>query len=102
MSEKITNKILINRGIPYDGAVDNGAYAQYDTDLIIPLPFFFSRKYSGDEYDTNQPNRPYFPLCAIHKQKLEFTFVRGIISLHYGRTGNSGSELLVRLQTSDV
>ena len=45
MSEKITNKILINRGIPYDGAVDNGAYAQYDTDLIIPLPFFFSRKY---------------------------------------------------------
>ena len=63
MSEKITNKILINRGIPYDGAVDNGAYAQYDTDLIIPLPFFFSRKYSGDEYDTNQPNRPYFPLC---------------------------------------
>ncbi len=75
MSEKITNKILINRGIPYDGAVDNGAYAQYDTDLIIPLPFFFSRKYSGDEYDTNQPNRPFFPLCAIHKQKLEFTFV---------------------------
>ena len=72
MSEKITNKFLINRMLPYDTAVDTPQYAQYQSDLIIPIPFFFSRKYASDEYDTNKPNRPYFPLCAIHKQKLEF------------------------------
>ena len=39
---------------------------------MIPIPLFFSRKYEGDEYASNLPNRPYFPTCAIHKQKLEF------------------------------
>jgi hypothetical protein len=28
----------------------------------------------SDEYETNKPNRPYFPTCAIHKQKLQFEF----------------------------
>ena len=40
--------------------------------LMIPIPLFFSRKYEGDEYSTNIPNRPYFPICAMHKQKIEF------------------------------
>lgn len=75
MSEKITNRFLINRMLPYDSSVDSESYAQYESDLIIPLPFFFSRKYASDEYETNKPNRPYFPLCAIHKQKIELEFV---------------------------
>src|SRR5210317_1640648 len=74
MSEKITNKFLINRMLPYDTAVDTPEYAQYQSDLIIPIPFFFSRKYASDEYETNKPNRPYFPVCSIYRQKIEFEF----------------------------
>jgi hypothetical protein len=42
------------------------------SDLVIPLHFFFSRKYASDEYASNKPNRPYFPICAAHRQKIEF------------------------------
>ena len=58
----------------FDTSSANRAYATLDSEVIIPLPFFFSRKYSSDEYPTNEPNRPFFPLCAIHKQKIEFEF----------------------------
>ena len=46
--------------------------SQYSADLMIPLHFFFSRKYASDEYSSNKPNRPYFPVCAVHRQKIEF------------------------------
>jgi len=39
---------------------------------MIPIHFFFSRKFASDEYDTNKPNRPYFQVCSIFRQKIEF------------------------------
>jgi hypothetical protein len=70
-SEKRTKRYTLNRN-----QADNVSYyndyslSRYESDLMIPIPMFFSRKYEGDEYDSNSPNRPYFPTCAIHKQKL--------------------------------
>lgn len=74
MSEKVTNAYLLNRNLRYDSATLPGVaeLARYETDLMIPIPFFFSRKYTSDEYSINEPNRPYFPLCLVHKQKIEF------------------------------
>lgn len=43
-----------------------------NTFVYVPIPFFFSRSYESSNYETNVHNRPYFPLCAINKQKLEF------------------------------
>jgi hypothetical protein len=74
VSEKVANRFNLNRMLGFDRTTSNGAYAALDSEVIIPLPFFFSRKYSSDEYPTNEPNRPFFPLCAIHKQKIEFEF----------------------------
>ena len=72
--EKVANRFLINRNLGFDDAPDNAAVARYSSDLVIPLHFFFSRKFASDEYSSNKPNRPYFPVCAIHKQKIEFEF----------------------------
>ena len=74
MSEKVTNAYLLNRNLRYDSATlpSVAELARYETDLMIPIPFFFSRKYTSDEYSINEPNRPYFPLCLVHKQKIEF------------------------------
>jgi hypothetical protein len=74
ISEKVANRFLVNRNLGFDDAPTNNSVAQYDSDLVIPLHFFFSRKFSSDEYDSNKPNRPYFPVCAIYKQKIEFEF----------------------------
>ena len=76
VSEKVANRFLVNRFLGFDDA-PLPAYqskAQYDSKLVIPLHFFFSRKYSSDEYETNKPNRPFFPVCSIYKQKIEFEF----------------------------
>ena len=72
MSEKVANRFMVNRNIGYDDSAINSAYARNSTELIVPLHFFFSRKYASDEYSGNKPNRPYFPICAIHKQKIIF------------------------------
>ena len=74
VSEKVANRFLINRNLGFDDAPTNVGVARYDSDLVIPLHFFFSRKFASDEYSSNKPNRPYFPVCAIHKQKIEFEF----------------------------
>lgn len=74
VSEKVSNRFILNRMLGFDTSSAQRAYASLDSEVIIPLPFFFSRKYSSDEYPTNEPNRPFFPLCAIHKQKMEFEF----------------------------
>ena len=71
-SEKVANRFLVNRNIGFNGAPDSPGVAAYDSDLVIPLHFFFSRKYASDEYSSNKPNRPYFPVCAIYRQKIEF------------------------------
>ena len=74
ITEKIANRYLLNRGLPYDSSDGGAVFAEYESELVIPLHFFFSRKYASDDYSSNKPNRPYFPLCAIYKQKLEFEF----------------------------
>lgn len=74
VSEKVSNRFILNRMLGFDTSSAQRAYASLDSEVIVPLPFFFSRKYSSDEYLSNEPNRPFFPLCAIHKQKIEFEF----------------------------
>ena len=72
-SEKRTKRFLINRNNAEDTSILNhDALDRKDSDILIPIPLFFSRKYEGDEYDSNKPNRPYFPTCGVHKQKIEF------------------------------
>jgi hypothetical protein len=73
-SEKVANRFLVNRNLGFDDAPLVGFQdeAQYDADVVIPIHFFFSRKFASDEYDTNKPNRPYFPVCSVYRQKIEF------------------------------
>jgi len=71
ISEKVANRFLVNRNLPFDSSVEKEDIAAFDSDVVVPLHFFFSRKYANDEHESNQPNRPYFPVCAIHKQKIE-------------------------------
>ena len=73
-SEKVANRFLVNRNLGFDSSESLPNYAKFESDLVIPLQFFFTRKYSSDEYSSNSPNRPYFPLCAVYKQKIEFEF----------------------------
>ena len=74
VSEKVANGFLVNRNLSFDDAPDNIAVARYSSDLVVPIHFFFSRKFASDEYSSNSPNRPYFPVCSIYKQKIEFEF----------------------------
>ena len=74
-SEKRTKRYTLNRNLAEDTTSLNKLFSQSDSELMIPIPLFFSRKYEGDEYATNKPNRPYFPVCAIHNQKITFEFV---------------------------
>jgi len=74
ISEKVANRFLVNRNIGFDESSRNEVYARSSADLVIPLHFFFSRKYASDEYSSNKPNRPYFPVCSIYRQKIEFEF----------------------------
>ena len=71
-SEKRTKRYTLNRnGADNTSHLNDNSINRYQSEIMIPIPMFFSRKYEGDEYDSNSPNRPYFPTCAIHKQKLE-------------------------------
>ena len=75
-SEKRTKRYTLNRNNAEDTSLlpGNQILAQNKSRVYIPIPLLFSRKYESDEYETNKPNRPYFPTCAIHKQKLQFEF----------------------------
>jgi len=75
-SEKRTKRYTLNRNNAEDTSLLSGNQflAQNKSRVYIPIPLLFSRKYESDEYETNKPNRPYFPTCAIHKQKLQFKF----------------------------
>jgi len=70
-SEKRTKRYTLNRNQSDNTShLNDYSLNRYQSEIMIPIPMFFSRKYEGDEYDSNSPNRPYFPTCAIHKQKL--------------------------------
>ena len=75
-SEKRTKRYTLNRNNAEDTSLLSGnqILVQNKSRVYIPIPLLFSRKYESDEYETNKPNRPYFPTCAIHKQKLQFEF----------------------------
>jgi hypothetical protein len=75
-------QLLTNSGFRYtyftNGFTDDGnlgeeeyhrpysALAGYNREVLIPLHFFFSRRYKGSG------DRHYFPLCSIYKQKITF------------------------------
>jgi streptogramin lyase len=44
--------------------------------LVIPLEFFFCRRYSHNNKDSERLRKPYFPVCAMWNQRLyvRFTF----------------------------
>jgi len=42
------------------------------TDVLIPISFFFCGYHGKREYKENDSNHAYFPVCAIHKQKITF------------------------------
>ena len=78
ISEINTHSYSLNRGM-YKGFFMRNTdpdlnFDKTKTMLMIPIPFFFCRNYESDDYETNEPGRPFFPLCAINKQKLEFVF----------------------------
>jgi hypothetical protein len=82
-SEKSANDYLLNRMMnpvskkrDEEVALKNADGALSTITTLVPLRFFFSRKYAKSEYDVNKPNRPFLPLCAMYKQKiiLEFEF----------------------------
>ncbi len=69
--EKDAVKFLDNNGQP------SGTMAGSSTTgikLFVPLHFFFGRRHSTQDFDNKLLNdkyfKPYFPLCAIHKQKI--------------------------------
>jgi hypothetical protein len=76
-SEKSANDYLLNRMMHpiswkrnEEESLKNAAGALSTITTLIPLRFFFSRKYAKSEYDVNKPNKPYLPLCAMYKQKI--------------------------------
>ena len=72
-SEKRTKRYMINRNQGDNESHKNDhILSRHPSKLMIPIPLFFSRKYQGSEYTSNSPNRPFFPTCAIYKQKIEF------------------------------
>jgi hypothetical protein len=76
MSEKVANRFLVNRSLAFDSTElnENDVVSAFESEILIPINMFFSRKYATDEYSGNNPNRPFFPLCACHKQKIIFEF----------------------------
>mgnify|MGYP005987928551 FL=1 len=60
-------QLLTNGGWNYTYFATQGSSLGFlKRDLLIPIHFFFSRRYKGSG------DRHYFPLCSIHKQKITF------------------------------
>ena len=103
ISEKVANRFLVNRNIGYDDSTLPAFrdLSQYSADLMIPLHFFFSRKYASDEYSSNKPNRPYFPVCAVHRQNIEF-----VLEFHeqtfFTDTGTTLELPVIKLVTEEI
>lgn len=89
-SEFVTSFDLLNYGIMNywqnslgfvsgsPGATQTAFLNRYDHDVLIQLPFFFCGYHGTREYKQNQSNHTYFPVCAVHKQKIffEITFYK--------------------------
>jgi hypothetical protein len=89
-SQKMSANTLYNRNIT--GGESSQPAAQniaQSNDVFIHIPFFFTHSYGGDAYSENDQNKPPFPLCAIHKQKItleiEF-FKQSFFTLYNQRT----------------
>lgn len=70
-SQKMSANTLYNRNITGGEASQPSAQnIAQSNDVFIHIPFFFTHSYGGDAYSENDQNKPPFPLCAIHKQKI--------------------------------
>ena len=71
--EKDALKDLVNGGANVGELNSSGPI-----DVYIPIPFFFCRKHNTGDTDNklifDNYFKPYFPLCAVHKQELFFNF----------------------------
>jgi len=70
--EEQMSEININRGWSHRLWSTNFAFQEIHKQTVpitIPLHFFFGRR-----FEAGISEKPYFPLCAIHKQKIEFDF----------------------------
>jgi hypothetical protein len=70
--EKDGLKFLDNNGQPSGSLAGNSS--NEGMKLFVPLYFFFGRRHSTQDFDNKLLNdkffKPYFPLCAIHKQQI--------------------------------
>jgi hypothetical protein len=70
--EEKMSELNLNRGWSHNIWSSNAVFQNVHKRVIpmtLPLRFFFSRR-----FDPDVSAKPYFPLCAIHKQKIEFEF----------------------------
>jgi hypothetical protein len=66
-TQREANQLNTNAGFNYTYFATKGEnLGFFNRELLIPIHFFFSRKYDRSE------NRQYFPLCSINKQKIIF------------------------------
>lgn len=70
--EKAGISNVINGGYSFDSDSFKTNYSRDPTDvqLTIPLEFFFCRRHSPYRKERDRVSRPFFPICAIKKQKV--------------------------------
>lgn len=66
------NLVLQNMSKPFTPGLSALSEYEHANRFIIPLSFFFSRKYGKTELRNEVEDRQYFPVCAVHKQKIMF------------------------------
>lgn len=69
VDEEQMSELNLNRGWSHKIWASNAVFQNIHKRMIpitLPLRFFFSRR-----FDSNVSEKPYFPLCSIHKQKIE-------------------------------
>lgn len=70
IDEKQMSEINLNRGWSHRIWSTNFIFKEIHKKVVpitLPLKFFFCRR-----FETTKMEKPYFPICAIHKQKIEF------------------------------
>ncbi len=63
---------LINEGYSVDTDDFKTTYSKnpHEVELMIPLEFFFCRRHSPYKKERDRVSRPFFPICAVRKQKV--------------------------------